>query len=156
MARVTDIRQALAANLAVAFQPGYEVSAYMLAAAQPKSFQIFPDRVDFHQTLQDGMELQRYVVGAFVGYASAVETQQALDLLLDDPQDVSDPLSVRAALEADQALTKRLQDDGTVVTGQPSAADDVTVAACSGYKIYTLQGGQQLMLGAEWTVEVRT
>lgn len=155
MARLTDIRQALAANLASAFMD-YEVSAYMLAAAQPKSFQIYPDRVDFHQTLKDGMELQRFIVGAFIGYATAIESQLTLDQLLDDPQDVSDPLSVRAALEADQALTSRLNDDGTISTGQPSAASDVTVAACTGYKLYTLQGGQQVMLGAEWVVEVRT
>lgn len=156
MNNLTAIRRGLAANLNVFANDGYQVQPFALSAPVPPGFQISPDRIDFHQTLQSGMEIRRFVVIGTVGYANDVASQEQLDALLDDRVDVSDQLSVREALEADQALTSRLEDDGTVLTGQPSAADDVTVVFCSGYRLYPIQGAQQIVLGAEWTVEVRT
>ena len=155
MNNLTAIRQGLAANLAVAFQPDYQVSAYMLSAPVPPGFQIVPDRVDFHQELQNP-GLYRFLVIGHVGFVVTEGAQDNLDALLTDRVDVSDPLSVREALEADQQLTSRFNKDGTVTTGQPAAADDVTVTFASGYREYALQGSQQMVLGCVWTVEVRT
>lgn len=153
---MTAIRQGLGANLANGFADGYQVTAYMLSAPTPPGFQIVPDRIDFHQTLQSGMEVRRFVVVGHVGFTSDLGAQDALDALLTDRVDVSDPPSVREALESDQHLTSRLNKDGTITSGQAAAAEDVTVTLTGGYRLYPLQGGQQIVLGAEWTVEVRT
>lgn len=153
----TAIRSGLGANLAAAFAAlGYQVQPFAVSAPVPPGFQIVPDRIDFHGTLQDGMDVIRFIVVGTVGFTSDVDAQKDMDLLLDDRQDVSDPLSLREALEADQHLTSRVDDDGNISTGQPAAASDVTVRTCSGYRLYPLQGGQQIALGAEWVVEVRT
>jgi len=117
---VTDIRQALGANLAVTYAPlGFQVKPFALSAPVPPGFQMLFDRVDFHQELQSG-ELLRFILLGTVGYADDVDAQEKTDALLNDQANVSDPLSVRQAVESDQALTSRLLDDGSILTGQPS------------------------------------
>lgn len=155
MNRLTEIRAGLGASLAAAFAPDYQVVAFMIAAPTPPGFQIAPDRMQYHEELGDPT-LYRFIVIGATGYAGDLIAQQNLDQLLDDRVDVSDPPSVREALEADQRLSWRLQDDGSILTGQPAACDDVTVVGCSGYRLYPLQDRQQWVLGAEWEVEVRT
>jgi hypothetical protein len=151
------IRSGLAANLAATYGSTYQVTPFSLSAPVPPGFQFMPDRIDFHGTLgQNGMDTYRFILIGTVGYASDVAAQDVLDLLLGDQENVSDPLSVRQALESDQNLTSRLQADGSITTGQPAAADDVTVVFATGYRLYGLQDAQQLALGAEWTVDVRT
>ena len=152
---VTDIRSGLAANVAVTYGPlGYQVQPFALSAPVAPGFQMLLDRVDFHEEL--GIPaMARFIVLATVGYADDVDAQEKMDALLNDQANVSDPLSVAQALESDQALTSRLV-NGTVVTGRPSVADDVTARFAAAYRLYPMQGGQQLLLGAEWTVEVST
>lgn len=153
------IRSGLGANLANAFAAlGYQVQPFAVSAPVPPGFQLVPDRVDFHGTLGDatGMDTIRFVLIATVGFANDIASQEAMDVLLDDRVDVSDPLSVREALEADQRLTSRLLVDGSLATGMLPAANDVTATIASGYRLYPLQGGQQIVLGCEWAVEVRT
>lgn len=152
---LSAIRQGLAANLAAVFLPDYQVTAYLLSSPTPPGFMIMPDRIDFHEQLQSG-ELLRLIVVGHVGFTTDLGAQDNLDALLIDAIDVSDPLSVRQALELDQRLTSRLNKDGTITTGQAAACDDVTVTMCSGYREYGMQGSQQMVLGAWWTVEVRT
>lgn len=153
---VTAIRQGLGANLAATYASlDFQIKSFALSAPTPPGSQMLFDRVDFHQELQSG-ELLRFIVLVTVCYADDVNAQQKLDALFNDRGNVSDPLSVREALESDQALTSRLLDDGSIVNGQPSVAQDVTVQFAQAYRMYTMQGGQSLMLGAEWTVEVLT
>ena len=153
---LTAIRSALGANLATVYAPlGFQVKPFALSAPVPPGFQMLFDRADFHQELQRG-ELLRFIVLGTVGYADDVDAQEKMDALFNDQANVSDPLSVRQALEADQALTSRLMDDGSIVTGQPSVGDDVTVDFSAAYRLYPAQGGQQLILGGEWIVEVVT
>jgi hypothetical protein len=153
---VSAIRQALGANLATTYAPlGFQVKPFALSAPAPPGFQMLFDRVDFHEELQRG-ELLRFILLGTVGYADDVDAQEKMDALLNDQDNVSDPLSVRQALESDQALTSRLLDDGSIVTGQPSAGQDVTVRVGAAYRLYPMQGGNQLLLGSEWTVEVVT
>lgn len=153
---VTAIRSALGANLAVTYAPlGFQVQPFSLSAPVAPGFQMLFDRVDFHQELQTG-ELLRFILLATVGYADDTDAQEKMDALLNDQENVSDPLSVRQALESDQALTSRLLDDGSIATGQPSVGHDVTAGFAAAYRLYPMQGAQQLLLGAEWTVEVLT
>lgn len=153
---VSAIRSGLGANLATTYTPlGFQVVPFALSAPVPPGFQMFVDRGDFHQELQHG-ELLRFIVLGTVCYADDIDAQQKMDVMLDDRANVSDPLSVREALESDQALTSRLLADGSVVAGQPSVADDVTARFVAAYRLYPMQGGQQIALGAEWTVEVLT
>lgn len=153
---VSAIRQGLGANLAVTYAAlGFQVKPFALSAPVPPGFQMLLDRVDFHEEL--GLPtLVRFIVLGTVGYADDVDAQEKMDALLNDQENVSDPLSVAQALESDQSLTSRLLDDGSVVTGQPKAADDVTARFVQAYRLYPMQGGQQLILGAEWVVEVLT
>lgn len=154
---VTAIRSALGANLAVTYTPlGFQVKPFALSAPAPPGFQMLFDRVDYHDQELRTPALLRFIVLATVGYADDVDAQEKMDALLNDQANVSDPLSVQQALESDLALTSRLLTDGTVATGQPSVADDVTARFAQAYRLYPMQGGQQLLLGAEWTVEVLT
>src|SRR5689334_24618218 len=104
------------------------------------------DRVDYHDQELGTPVLLRFILLATVGYADDVDAQEKMDALLNDQANVSDPLSVQQALESDLALTSRLLDDGTVATGQPSVADDVTVRFAAAYRLYPMQGGNQLLL----------
>lgn len=153
---VSDIRSGLGANLAATYASlGFQVKPFALSAPAAPGFQLLFDRVDFHQELQTG-ELLRFILLGTVGYADDVDAQEKMDALLNDQANVSDPLSVRQALESDQSLTSRLLADGSIVTGQPAVAHDITAGFAAAYRLYPMQGSQQLLLGAEWTIEVLT
>lgn len=161
MSSTTAIRSGLGASLAVAFADfGFQVVPFSLHAPTPPAFQIVPDRLDYHEALQSGLEVHRFIIHGVVTVGVSTEAQASLDELMDDKPagdiDPSVPPSVRQAIEADQYLTSRLNPDGSIDTDQPRASSDVTVKFCTGYRLYPLQGSNQLVLGAEWTIEVRT
>ena len=151
------IRSALGANLANTYAAlGFQVKPFALSALVPPGFQMLFDRVDRHSQELGSPALLRFVVLGTVCYADDVDAQEQMDALFNDQDSVSDPLSVSQALESDLFLTSRLLTDGSVVAGQPSVADDVTVRFAAAYRLYPMQGAQALALGAEWTVEVLT
>lgn len=134
MATPAQIRAGLATNLGTIADT--QVSAYMLSAPTPPAIHVFPERVDYHGAMQNGLERNRYTVQAFVGFTSDQGAQKKLDRML-EPSGV---MSVKAAVEADATL-------GGVV-------EHVTVTEATGYRIYALEGARGPVLGCEWTVEI--
>lgn len=90
-----------------------------------------------------------FVVEAWLGAASDIGAQRYLDGLLSSD-------AVAAALESDQdaagALYSRLNDDGTVSTGQSAAADSVAVMGYQGQTRLARATGDVLL--AQWLVKV--
>lgn len=134
MATPAQIRAGLAANLATIADT--QISAYMLSSPTPPAIHVFPERVDYHAAMQNGMERNRYTVQAFVGFTSDIGAQKRLDLMLES----SGATSVKAAIEASPTL-------GGVV-------DDLEVTEATGYRIYALEGARGPVLGCEWAVEI--
>jgi hypothetical protein len=60
-----------------------------------------------------------------------------------------------AAVEANEHLTSRLADNGTLTTGQSSAADSVAFSEYRGQNRFTLRNGATVLL-AVWAFEVLT
>jgi len=150
MLDVIAIRQGLAGNLAAVFLPDHaHVYANMVSDPGTPSLQIWPDEIDYQQTLQQGVQTGLFIVQALVGVTGDQAVQQTLDAMLASEAG----LSVLAAIEADTDLTKRLTPDGQLLTGQAAAALDVTVVRCTGYRIYDITGGP--FVGAAWEVEVK-
>ena len=110
---------------------------------------VAPDGIEYLTFGSDPTMQIDFVVEAWLGLASEVAAQRTLDGLLS-----SDALA--AALEVDQdsagALTKRLNDDGTVSTGQTPAADSVSVQGYQGQQ--RLQTASGVALVATWLVRV--
>ena len=100
-----------------------------------------------HTDFGDGRRYLFVVEGAF-GLMAA--QQRLLDSLVDE---------VAAAGETDNAPTgslfSRLQDDGTVLAGQPAAAATVAFTRYSGQAKFTPEDGQKILL-ATWEFEVLT
>lgn len=96
-----------------------------------------------------GVEIM-FVIEAWLGYASDIGAQRTLDGLLSSD-------AVAAALESDGngsgALYSRLQDDGTILTGQSAAADSVAVMSYMGQERLPRATGQDILL-AQWLVKV--
>lgn len=91
-----------------------------------------------------------FIIEAWLGTASDVGAQRYLDGLLSSN-------AVAAALESDEdgdgALYSRLQDDGTVLTGQTAAADSVAVMGYLGQTRLARPMGPDVLL-AQWLVKV--
>ena len=140
---IAQIRAGIAANLQTdtSIAAAFQVSAYMLGDPTPPCIWIYPDAIDYHQAMQEGLTKQTFVVHAFVGAVADEGAQIVLDQLIAE----KGAYSVRAAVESDVTL-------GGIV-------DDVTVMSCTGYQVYesphlghSFTAAQ--MIGAQWMVEV--
>jgi hypothetical protein len=144
MAGLTEIREALAGRLRDSLPIDVvQVSAYLLANPSPPTVQIFPGEVDWHQAMQDGMEMRALVVQALVGQPTEEGAQRRLDAFLESDGD----LSIKAAIE-------RIDDgDQTVTLG--GLIDDLIVVKTKGYQVYRqTDPPKPPQLGAEWLVHV--
>jgi hypothetical protein len=94
---------------------------------------------------------QVVIVEAVIPAKNDIASQMRLDKL-------HGPSSLKAAVETDQQLTSRWQDDQTVLAGQPAACDDLRVRRYRGQTRSLLQrdsGGIDVIL-AHWEIEVLT
>lgn len=152
MADITAIRRGLAALLKDAL-PGDQgnVSPWLDDNPLPPSLCVAGiDRDGYTATTfgpDPGVEIH-FIVEAYLGAASSRGAQAFLDGLVGG--------TLAEALEGDQdasgALTKRLQDDGTVLTGQAAAADSVAVTGYLGQTRLASANGDVLI--AQWRVTV--
>lgn len=133
MADLSVIREALARNLAAI--PGLAQSPYLLSSPTPPAAEIQPDEVIYDQAMRRGLDRWRLTVRVFVGFTSDIGAQKRLDRMLA----TTGVESIKAALESDPTLG--------------GAVDDLRVTGCSGYRLFSRDGGQSV-LGAEWQVEV--
>jgi hypothetical protein len=133
MASLTDIREALAANLdSIA---GVQCSAYMLTNPTPPYAEVVPVETVYDLAFGRGMDKYELTVRVLVGAVSDIGSQKRLDGFLAG----SGAGSVKAAVESDLLLG--------------GASLDLRVTKCSGYKAFGREGGVTV-LGAEWHVEV--
>lgn len=91
-----------------------------------------------------------FAVEAVIGLASDVRAQQILDGMLATDQI---PTAVESSNTPSGALTSRLQDNGTVLTGQTAAADSVAFLRFLGQAPFQLRNGVEVLLGT-FLVEV--
>lgn len=134
MTALADIREGLASNLD-ALQ-GFQVSAYMLAQPTLPSIEVQPAQIQYDLAFQRGWDNWTLIVRVMVGSALDKGAQRHLDRMMAS----SGSESVKAAIEADTTL-------GGMV-------DDLQVTECTGARLMSREGGP-MMLGAEWTVEVK-
>jgi len=140
MADITDIREAIAENLASISVPewgDFQISAWMLAQPTPPCIHVFPAGTDYDLTMQRGGDTLHFTVQAFVPFGPDQGMQRNLDKFIA----TSGATSVKAALQSDPSL-------GGIV-------DDLIVRSCSGYRQYVFEG-RPPCLGAEWAVDVIT
>lgn len=150
MADLDAIRRGLAANLRDALPAGDgHVGAYMLDSPTPPALQVVGlDEIDYDTLGYGGAgDTHLLIVEAVLGRFSDIGSQKTLDNLLSGAD------SVKAALESDKLLTSRLEDDGTVTTGQPAAAEWLKVRRYRGQTRFALPNGNEVLL-ASWLVEV--
>lgn len=136
-ASLADIRQGLAANLAVL--DGIQVSAYVLGNPSLPTIWVRPspsDGFEYHRAFANGLESWTMLVQAyFASGISDIGAQKNLDALLES----TGATSVKAAIEADKTL-------GGVIK-------DLKVTTCTGYLEYGRPDGTTA-LGCDWTVVV--
>jgi hypothetical protein len=133
MASLTELREALAANLVSI--PGVQQSAYLLSAPTPPAIEIQPDAIEYDLTMRRGTDRWRFIVRAFVGATTDIGAQKRLDRMLAS----AGVDSVKAAIESDRQLG--------------GVCDDLRAVRCSGYRSFQREGAAAV-LGAEWEVEV--
>lgn len=133
MASLTDIREGLAANLAVI--PDLNASPFILGNPTPPCAEIEPGPTEFDLAFDRGLDRWTFTVRVMV----ALSTDQGAQRLLDQMLASSGTLSVKAALESDKTLA--------------GACADLRVTGTSGYKAFPREGGGPL-LGVEFAVEV--
>lgn len=145
-----DIRRGLAGNLAAIADT--QVSAYMLDNPSPGMLQVAGlDEIEYDRTFGRDDTLFVVIEGCASLAAGDIGSQKNFDRWLAS----SGAGSVKAAVESDKRLTKRLQQDGTVQTDQPAVADDLRVTRFRGYGRRRLENGTVVLLG-EWIVQVET
>lgn len=150
MPELDDICEGLAANLAAI--PDTQVSAYMLDNPTPGMLQVAGlDEIEYDKTFGRDDTLFVVVEGCASLAGGDIASQKRFRRWLAS----SGTESVKAAIEADRQLTKRLQHDGTVQTGQPAAADTLRVTRFRGYRRHRLENGTEVLLG-DWIVQVET
>lgn len=145
-----DIRRGIAGNLAAIADA--QVSAYMLDNPTPGMLQVAGlDEIEYDNTYGRDDTLFVVVEGCASLAGGDIGSQKRFDRWLAS----SGAESVKAAVESDKRLTKRLQHDGTVQTGQVAVADDLRVTRFRGYRRHRLENGSEVLLG-DWIVQVET
>lgn len=135
---VTQLREGLAANLAGL--TGIQVQPYFLANPTPPAGHVFPGPIQYDLANARGLDKWTFTVQLFVALASDIGAQLRLDPFLAP----SGSQSVKTLIEADQTLAGAF----TLNPGE----SPVSVTACSGYLQFPKEN--QILLGADWTVEV--
>lgn len=154
MSDMEAIRQGLAANLA-AFKDGddgAQVSPYILEAPTPPTLHVMGPVADAERVDFGGQDEEEFiVVQGFAAMISDIGGQKRLDRWWAN----TGADSVLAAIETDKQLTSRLDEEGTLTTGQTAAVYDLTVIRKSRYLIFDIpQVGR--VVGCEWTVKLLT
>jgi len=154
MAGFEDIRRGLAANLAV-LADDFQVFPYLLDSPTPPALQIAGIKeIEYDIEFQGANGYQAtgdqitVVIEACLHREPDVSTQKTLDAL-----HAADGL--KHAVEADDRLTSRMNDDQTVDISQPPACDALRVTKYNGSAPLTLRDGTEVLL-ATWDVEVLT
>ena len=151
MAGLLEIRQGIAANLKTIAD--IQVSAYLLENPTGPALQVAGvDSVEYDTGGFSGRDDSWIVIveGA-AGKVSDIGAQKRFDRWLTK----SGSESVKAAIETDKTLTSRLNDDGSVSTGQAAAAITLRVTDFRGYRRVQLANGVEVLLG-DWAVQVET
>lgn len=154
MADFEDIRRGLAANLAVLTH--YGISAYLLDAPQAPCIQVAGlEHIDYDVVFQgpDGYDAQGdrltvQIEAALQKSSADLTAQEQLDAL-----HTADGL--KHALEADDRLTSRLNDDGTISISQEPACDALRVSEYLGSSNFVTRAGEEVLL-ATWRVDIYT
>lgn len=149
MTDLTAIRVALAANLRTV--PNCQVSPWLLASPSGPSLQVVGPREFEPTTFGDHHSILMVVEGCVPGVLDRGAFEK-FDAWIVGATDADD---VWAAIEADQALTSRLRDNGTVLAAQTAAADSVAVERFNGYQRTTLPNSTEALVG-EWEVRILT
>lgn len=138
MADLTQIREAIAESLRSISD--VQVSAYLLSNPTPPTLMVTPGEIDYHQALQDGMEMYTLRVQALVAHTGDIGPQQQLDGMLASTGN----RSIKAAVELEPTL-------GGLV-------DDLVVLKTKGYHLVHVGQGAtaQIYLGADLDVLVYT
>ena len=153
MGDLQAIREGLAANLAAlrTNETVVQVSAYLLDNPTPPSLVVAG--VD-----SDGYEEQAYtgqsvsytiLVEACLGLVADITSQKTLNRLLSP----TGSASLVAAAKATPTLTSRLNDDGTISTGQAAAAESIAFDGYRGQTRFVLSNGSEVLL-ATWAFTV--
>lgn len=158
MADFQDIRRGLAANLAVLRDAGFQITPYVLDAPLGPTIEIagielaeydiaFRDSSGYNAT---GDQLT-VIVTATIPYKVDILTQQRMDAL-------HSATGLKHAIEADDRLTARMQDDGSLLADQNPACDALRVARYRGQARTMIEqhsGGLDVLIGT-WEVDVIT
>jgi hypothetical protein len=139
VATLSDVRTALAANLAAIPDMQIVSGGYMLSTPTPPAAHIYPGgpagEIVYDLAMGRGLDRVPFTVQVFVSLASEIGGQTNLDEYIEP----SGTRSVKAALESDPTLG--------------GAAEDMRVTSCTGYQQF-LFDGRPALLGAEWHVDV--
>jgi hypothetical protein len=160
LADLDDIFAGLGANLAALKQAEIaprqpliqQVSAYLLDNPSPPSVMVAGvdvDGVDF-QTFGREDVAWTILIEVCLGRVSDIGAQKLLRKLLAGTGETS----LVQAVEANQTLTSRLLDDGTVQTDQDAAAEKVTFAGYRGQTQFRFPGQEAPVLLATWAFGV--
>lgn len=150
MASVQDLRLALAGNLAAI--DSIQVSPWLLDNPTPGMLQVAGiEEADYVRTMGDDVTYTFIIEGCQSLAAGDKGSQKLFDKWIEP----TGSLSVRAALKADKRLTRRWQEDGTVLTGQTALADSLVVRRFRGARRHKLPNGTEVLLG-DWVVDVET
>lgn len=133
MASFTDIREALAANLASV--TGLQENAYVLSQPTPPAAEVMPAPIEYDRAFGRGLDRLNFIVRVFVGFTQDIGAQKRLDSMLAS----TGAASIKTALESDKTL-------GGLV-------DDLHVTGTSGYQLFS-RAGSAPVLGAEWQVTI--
>jgi len=131
---IEQIRQGLAGNLAAI--EGMQISEYMLWRPTPPTIQVFPEAVEYDQSMHGGLDEMHFTIQAFVGTVTDRGAQARLDTLLAR----NGASSIKTNIEADRTLG--------------GVAQDVRVERATGYRVYAPDPGVPPVLGCEWSVLV--
>lgn len=125
-----------------------QVSPFLLDSPTPRMLMVAGVDDVTYLDFGDGVEWT-ILVSAALGLLTDQASQKTLRRLLAP----SGGDSIVAALEADQSLTTKLNNDGTVSTGQSAAADSIAFSEYRGQISPVLADGSQILL-ATWAFEV--
>lgn len=132
MATITELRTALAANLATI--PGLRTSAYVPDDPNPPIAIIEPSTIEFDTTFGRGLDTLSFTINIMVGRASDRTAQTSLDSYCNS----QGTYSVKTAVESDRTLN--------------GYASDCRVTRLSSYGQVTV--GDTIYLAAEFAVQV--
>ena len=136
---------------------GFQVSPWFIEAPRGPTLQVVGlEDIDYDIAFRAGDydgtgDRLIVIVEAAIPAKNDIGSQMRLDKL-------HGPASLKAAVESDQELTSRWQDDQTILDSQPAACDDLHVRRYRGQTRSIVErdsGGLDVLL-AHWEIEVLT